>query len=171
MQTFAMNLMFTCVGCYHGYPEFQIQNNAFGVSAPQVYKPVRLFVTRDYHNVPDPCTCHLLHSHVAALAAQDHLRLPLIPYFNPKILMKSRRMMGEYESCLSDPWNVAFVARPQTIGIGYIDGFGKYKEEELSGWPAQVFQHEFDHLEGKTMLDMCTQPGVGAEREVNGSST
>ena len=56
MQTFAVNLMFTCVGCYHGYPEFQIQNNAFGVSAPQVYKPVRLFVTRDYHNVPDPCT-------------------------------------------------------------------------------------------------------------------
>ena len=49
--------------------------------------------------------------------------------------------MGEYESCLSDPWNVAFVARPQTIGIGYIDGFGKYKEEERlarAGVPARV---------------------------------
>ena len=116
MQAFAMNLMFTCVGCYHGYPEFQIQNNAFGVSAPQVYKPVRLFVTRDYHNVPDPCTCHLLHSHVAALAAQDHLRLPLIPYFNPKILMKSRNVVVpvvsrafSFRTLKTEPvWNCAY---------------------------------------------------------------
>ena len=79
-------------------------------------------------------------------------------------------MMGEFEACLSDPWlfspihvisrNVAFVARPQTIGISYTDGYGKYQERELSGWQAQVFQHEYDHLDGKTMADMCTQPGV-----------
>lgn len=46
------------------------------------------------------------------------------------------------------------------IGISYIDGYGKYREEELSGWHAQVFQHEYDHLDGKTMADMCTQPAV-----------
>lgn len=79
-------------------------------------------------------------------------------------------MMGEFEACLSDPWysrsplvrtrNVAFVARPYTIGISYTDGYGKYQEKELSGWHAQVFQHEYDHLDGKTMADMCTQPGV-----------
>ena len=78
--------------------------------------------------------------------------------------------MGEFEACLSDPWygfvfvnycrNVAFVARPKTIGISYINGQGKYVEEELSGWHAQVFQHEYDHLEGKTLADMCTQRGV-----------
>ena len=62
--------------------------------------------------------------------------------------------MGEFEACLSDPWNVAFVARPQTIGISYIDGYGKYREEELSGWHAQVFQHEYDHLDGKTMAEI-----------------
>ena len=56
--------------------------------------------------------------------------------------------------------NVAFVARPKTIGISYIDGYGKYVEEELTGWHAQVFQHEYDHLEGKTLADMCTQRGV-----------
>ena len=56
--------------------------------------------------------------------------------------------------------NVAFVARPKTIGISYINGYGKYVEEELSGWHAQVFQHEYDHLEGKTLADMCTQRGV-----------
>ena len=47
-------------------------------------------------------------------------------------------MMGEFEACLSDPWysrsplvrtrNVAFVARPYTIGISYTDGYGKYQE-------------------------------------------
>lgn len=31
----------------------------------------------------------------------------------------------------------------------------------MSGWQAQVFQHEYDHLEGKTMADMCSQHGVG----------
>ena len=61
--------------------------------------------------------------------------------------------MGEFEACLSDPWNVAFVARPQTIGISYIDGYGKYREEELSGWHAQVFQHEYDHLNGILFVD------------------
>lgn len=55
---------------------------------------------------------------------------------------------------------MAFVARPRTIGISYIDGHGKYVEEELSGWHAQVFQHEYDHLDGKTLGDMCTQRGV-----------
>ena len=58
--------------------------------------------------------------------------------------------MGEFEACLSDPWysrsplvrtrNVAFVARPYTIGISYTDGYGKYQETELSGWHAQVLQ-------------------------------
>ena len=43
---------------------------------------------------------------------------------------------------------MAFVARPQTIGISYTDGYGKYQERELSGWQAQVFQHEYDHLNG-----------------------
>ena len=99
------------------------------------------------------------------------MSLPLMPYFNPRIESRSRKLMGEFESCLSDPWyvlrlvkvrkrNVAFVARPHTIGISYIDGFGKYQEKEISGWEAQVFQHEYDHLEGKTMADMCTQKGV-----------
>ena len=51
-----MNMMFTCVDselimdC-----NIQIQNNAFGLSAPQLYRPIRLFVTRDYRGIPDPC--------------------------------------------------------------------------------------------------------------------
>ena len=41
---------------------------------------------------------------IAQLSAEQHLSLPLVPYFNPKIESRSRRMMGEFESCLSDPW-------------------------------------------------------------------
>ena len=34
------------------------------------------------------------------------MSLPLMPYFNPRIESRSRKLMGEFESCLSDPWYV-----------------------------------------------------------------
>ena len=51
-----MNMMFTCVDSETTeYSNTQIQNNAFGLSAPQLYRPIRMFVTRDYRGIPDPC--------------------------------------------------------------------------------------------------------------------
>lgn len=49
-----MNAMFTCVGIGVNGAQ-QIRNNAFGVSAPQLYRPIRMFVIRDYSTIPDPC--------------------------------------------------------------------------------------------------------------------
>ena len=72
--------------------------------------------------------------------------------------------MGEFEACLSDPWNVAFVARPQTIGISYIDGYGKYREEELSGWHAQVFQHEYVKIPRHTSQNAITEGDLREQR-------
>ena len=45
------------------------------------------------------------------------MSLPLIPYFNPRIESRSRKMMGEFESCLSDPWYVLFFYFLITTGM------------------------------------------------------
>lgn len=64
-----------------------------------------MFVTRDYHGISDPCMyCLLFSDCLAQLSAEQHLQLPVVPYFNPHIESRSRNLMGEFEACLSDPW-------------------------------------------------------------------
>jgi peptide deformylase len=45
------------------------------------------------------------------------------------------------------------VPRHQNIQISYTDPHGTPVEATLEGFVARVFQHEFDHLEGKVYLD------------------
>ena len=46
--------------------------------------------------------------------------------------------------------------RPQHIGVRASDERGDPIELELTGFPATVFQHEFDHLDGKLYIDRIT---------------
>jgi peptide deformylase len=39
--------------------------------------------------------------------------------------------------------------RPRAVKVRYQDAGGATKELELSGWPARIFQHEFDHLQAR----------------------
>jgi len=48
------------------------------------------------------------------------------------------------------------VARPQHIRIRYLSDAGEAREMELQGFSATVFQHEFDHLDGKLFVDRIT---------------
>ena len=46
-----------------------------------------------------------------------------------------------------------YVERPQHVRIRYTSDKGEVKELELKGFFATVFQHEFDHLDGKLFVD------------------
>ena len=48
---------------------------------------------------------------------------------------------------------MGFVERPQHIVVDYLDEFAKSRSMELKGFQATVFQHEFDHLNGKLYID------------------
>jgi peptide deformylase len=45
------------------------------------------------------------------------------------------------------------VERPAKVTVNYLDENFVEHEEEFDGICARVFQHEFDHLEGKVYVD------------------
>jgi peptide deformylase len=60
---------------------------------------------------------------------------------------------GFWEGCLSVPGLRGYVERPQHVRVTYQDLKGKPHVLELKGFPATVFQHEFDHLDGVLYID------------------
>lgn len=65
------------------------------------------------------------------------------------VVIISRR--GRYETeegCLSLE-GVRKTTRYQEIEVEYYDSSWKKQRQKLSGWTAQIAQHEIDHLSGK----------------------
>lgn len=67
--------------------------------------------------------------------------------FNPVITKKDTPYDTE-EGCLSLD-GVRKTTRYQNIEVEYYDFSWKKQKQQLSGWTAQICQHEIDHLEGK----------------------
>lgn len=67
--------------------------------------------------------------------------------FNPVIISRRRRYETE-EGCLSLE-GVRKTTRYQEIEVEYYDSSWKKQRQKLSGWTAQIAQHEIDHLSGK----------------------
>ena len=68
---------------------------------------------------------------------------------NPSIVEKSSGTATEPEGCLSFPGFIADVERATSIVVEFQTVKGKPRRLELDGWEARVFQHEYDHLDGK----------------------
>ena len=66
--------------------------------------------------------------------------------FNPVLLSKDTPYETE-EGCLSLT-GVRKTTRYENIEVEYYDMNWKKQRQKLSGWPAQICQHELDHLEG-----------------------
>lgn len=69
-----------------------------------------------------------------------------IVMFNPVMLRKDTPYETE-EGCLSLT-GVRKTTRYENIEVEYYDMDWKKQKMKLSGWPAQICQHEMDHLEG-----------------------
>lgn len=67
--------------------------------------------------------------------------------FNPVIISRRGRYETE-EGCLSLE-GVHKTTRYQEIEVEYYDSSWKKQRQKLSGWTAQIAQHEIDHLSGK----------------------
>ncbi len=102
-----------------------------GLAAPQVFRPLRLFVFR----VPGDRS--------AGDAAVGNSVL-----INPVVeAIGDERVLG-WEGCLSIPGLRAAVPRAQTIRYRGVDCDGNEVVREASGFHARVIQHENDHLDG-----------------------
>ena len=66
--------------------------------------------------------------------------------FNP-VLIKEDTPYETVEGCLSLT-GVRKTTRYENIEVEYLDMNWKKQRQKLSGWTAQICQHELDHLEG-----------------------
>jgi peptide deformylase len=108
-----------------------------GIAAPQVFESLSLFIVASTPNARYP---------------EAPLMEP-VAMINPEILWLSEEKEEWWEGCLSIPGLRGLVPRHRSIGIRYLDRSGKLHEEEYHGFPARVFQHEFDHIRGTVFID------------------
>ncbi len=72
---------------------------------------------------------------------------------DPSIVARSQEMVKDWEGCLSVPGIRGLVPRHQEITVEYGDRRGNRRTVTLTDFVARIFQHEYDHLEGKVFLD------------------
>jgi peptide deformylase len=74
-------------------------------------------------------------------------------YMNPVITKTSETMIESEEGCLSVPGKYGLLSRHKKVTVEAINRHGKRVILELKGFPAIVFQHEVDHLDGVLFID------------------
>jgi len=72
---------------------------------------------------------------------------------NPRITSKSAETNVREEGCLSFPKLHGYVKRHVRIEVEYENVHGVTHAAELSGLPARIFQHEYDHLDKILFID------------------
>jgi len=75
---------------------------------------------------------------------------------NPKIVDLSQAKDIKLEGCLSFPRMNGPVERSKSITVEAYNVRGKKIKLKYKGWDARVFQHEYDHLDGKVYIDRLT---------------
>ena len=68
---------------------------------------------------------------------------------NPKVTWESEDTEMFREGCLTYPFLFLNIKRPKTVEFEYEDVNGEKKTGKYTGLTARVFQHEYDHMEGK----------------------
>ena len=103
-----------------------------GLSANQVGLPFNMFVLGDHPEV------------------EKNLKMTC---FNPIIISSSVEEETMKEGCLTFPFVFLNITRPRKVVVKYEDENGDLKEGSLDGMISRVFQHEYDHMLGKTFVD------------------
>lgn len=113
------------------------QSQGVGLAAPQIGESLQVII-------------------VASRPTQRYPNAPLMAptvMINPRFTAQSDCRVKDWEGCLSIPGIRALVPRYTTIKVEYLDTQGKPESQILTDFVARVFQHEYDHLEGKVYLD------------------
>ncbi len=74
-------------------------------------------------------------------------------FVNPRITSHSTQKTESKEGCLSVPDVWGIVERYKKVHVKALDRQGKKVELKASGFPAVIFQHEIDHLDGILFID------------------
>jgi len=109
---------------------------AVGLAAPQVGRAMAIFVAEP---PPDYEGTEAVHDGAVVM-------------INPEIILGSGHTVVE-EGCVSCPGITADVERPARVVIKGLDIDGNEVKLDVDGALARIFQHEYDHLQGKFFFD------------------
>lgn len=120
-------------------------SNGVGLAAPQINKPIRLFIV-DTEQI------------VADFEEEDLKKYPdeqpiKEVFINARILEESGKPWAYNEGCLSIPKVREDILRNSHVRIAYLNDKFEPKEAVFHGITARVIQHEYDHIEGKLFID------------------
>lgn len=112
-------------------------SNGIGLAAPQIGESLQIVI----------------------IASRPNSRYPAAPNMeavlmvNPQVEIVDKTIHKDWEGCLSIPGIRARVPRYKALRVDYIDHYGQQASLQLTDFVARVFQHEFDHLQGRVYLD------------------
>ncbi len=125
--------------------ESMYHTNGVGLAAPQINRPIRLFVV-DTEQI------------VENFDEEDKKEYPNEKpikrvFINAHKVEESGEPWAYNEGCLSIPKVREDVMRQPKVKMRYMDENFQEHEEEFDGITARVIQHEYDHIEGKLFID------------------
>ncbi len=113
-----------------------------GIAAPQIHHSLALFIMASRPNERYP----------------DAPLMEPVVVVNPQVISRSAQLEQGEEGCLSVPGQRFSILRHQSIQVRYQDLHGLWQEAEFTGFIARIFQHEFDHLQGITLIERSQMP-------------
>ena len=125
--------------------ETMYYSQGVGLAAPQVNKPIRIFVVdtqqifermddeeKEEYNDGPGIKRVFINAHVESLEGEE---------------------WAYNEGCLSIPKIREDIFRPEEVTLSYVDENFQPHTETFSGLTARVIQHEYDHIDGKLFID------------------
>jgi len=129
-----------------------MRGRGVGLAAPQIGVGLRVFVMEDVKERVDADK---------EREERERSAFPFEVVINPNWWPSDEETRTFAEGCLSIPGLKADISRYRVIEAEWTAPDGSFREQTLRGWPARVFQHESDHLDGKLYLDYLeSRPSV-----------
>ena len=125
--------------------ETMYHSNGVGIAAPQINRPIRLFVI-DTEQI------------VESFDEEDKREYPNEKpvkrvFINAHKVDEHGEPWAYNEGCLSIPKVREDIKRNAKVKLRYMDEDFNEHEEEFDGITARVIQHEYDHIDGKLFID------------------
>ncbi len=125
--------------------ETMYESSGVGLAAPQVNKPIRLFIvdsTQIFNNLDE----------------DEKDKYPDGPgikqvFINAKIQKLNGEPWSYSEGCLSIPKIREEIIRNEEVTLEYEDELFQHHTKTYNGISARVILHEYDHIEGKLFID------------------
>jgi len=122
--------------------DIMLKNKGIGLAGPQVGLPLQIFI-------------------ISLDATRESVRV----FINPTVTPTTDELQPLEEGCLSVPGLYTKIRRYKTCKVTATDLDGNEFTEEAEGLYARCLQHEYDHLEGLTVVNRMGQAAKIAHRK------